>query len=169
MLNFEIVLRVHVHRANVASVISLAHFIRENFLNDGRFKILLERIKNFGAKKIALELLSNKELRAVQERVESAASDALMMQTSGVYCCYAAMPNHFVVRANGKIQKCTVALYDERNDVGELLPDGTIEWKQKERIIAWSDGLLRGDLERMSCPLKGIMEQASLPTRHHVA
>jgi uncharacterized protein len=66
------------------------------------------------------------------------------------------MPNHFVIRANGKVQKCTVALYDERNDVGELLHDGTFKWLEASRMNKWSAGLLMGDAEYMACPWKKI-------------
>lgn len=44
--------------------------------------------------------------------------------------CYAAKPNSLLVRSNGRLGKCTVAFEDERNDIGYIRPDGTIEVNQ---------------------------------------
>jgi radical SAM protein with 4Fe4S-binding SPASM domain len=44
------------------------------------------------------------------------------IQTFGVVC-YASKPNSFVVDPYGKIRKCTVALKDEKNIVGEILDE----------------------------------------------
>jgi uncharacterized protein len=42
------------------------------------------------------------------------------------YICYAAKPNSLLVRADGRIGKCTVALTDDRNTIGRLNEDGTL-------------------------------------------
>jgi uncharacterized protein len=46
--------------------------------------------------------------------------------------CYAGRENIFVVRANGKICKCTIALDDEDNDVGYL------DLEKGEMVIDWN-------------------------------
>jgi uncharacterized protein len=139
---------------------ALAEFIKAEFSLDGRFKIILEHIRNFGAsREFPVDVMSHEEMKSVRDKVAMVITDELMGYDPPVNCCYAAMPNHFVVRANGKIQKCTVALYDERNDIGQLMPDGTIVFNGRDRIIAWSRGLLQGDLEKMSCPLRDVESQ----------
>ncbi|ULH17459.1 radical SAM protein (plasmid) [Deinococcus sp. KNUC1210] len=40
--------------------------------------------------------------------------------------CYAARGNSFAIRTSGQVVKCTVALDDERNHVGQLHADGTL-------------------------------------------
>ena len=75
--------------------------------------------------------------------------------------CYASLPNHFVIRANGKLQKCTVALYDERNDVGELNRDGSIQWYERGKLLKWSAGLFDGDSKKLQCPWAVIRNERS--------
>jgi len=43
------------------------------------------------------------------------------------YICYASKANSLVIRADGRIAKCTVALNDERNHIGDLKPDGSLD------------------------------------------
>ena len=43
------------------------------------------------------------------------------------YICYASRPNSLIIRSNGDVGKCTVALYDERNKIATLQPDGTMK------------------------------------------
>lgn len=80
--------------------------------------------------------------------------DALIQVTQDLegYICYAAKANAFVLRADGRIGKCTVALNDPRNDVGKLNLDGTIVWNDG-RLDPWLRGLHSGDSETLACPL----------------
>ena len=71
------------------------------------------------------------------------------------YICYAAKPNSLLVRANGRIGKCTVALYDERNDIGRLKADGSIEIFQ-DKFRTWIRGVETLDLDTLGCPLQGM-------------
>lgn len=50
--------------------------------------------------------------------------------SSGV--CYAALPYGFVIRENGDINKCTIALNSDLNRVGKLYSDHYILFKEKE-------------------------------------
>ncbi len=50
--------------------------------------------------------------------------------------CYACQANVFVVRADGRLQKCTVALDDDRNTVGLLSGDGRVSLAQS-KMRAW--------------------------------
>ena len=56
--------------------------------------------------------------------------------------CYAADPHSIAIGADGVLHKCTVALYDERNAVGKMRPDGQMEMDW-DRFYMWttSDGL----------------------------
>lgn len=60
-----------------------------------------------------------------------------------------------MIRADGSISKCTVALYDDRNTVGRLLPDGTVEI-DKDRMNPWLDVLLHGTDADRACPIKRL-------------
>lgn len=67
------------------------------------------------------------------------------------YICYAAKPNHLMIRANGRLGKCTVALNSISNDVGYLLEDGHVQI-DNERMNFWLRGHLSRDPEELGCP-----------------
>jgi uncharacterized protein len=71
---------------------------------------------------------------------------------NGPYVCYAATTNSFVIRADGRLNKCTVALNDERNNLGRLLDDGTIEIAS-DKLALWTRGIKSQNLEDLSCPM----------------
>ena len=68
------------------------------------------------------------------------------------YVCYASRPNSLVVRSNGDVAKCTVALYDDRNKVATLQPDGTIKLIPG-RLAPWLRGMETLDFDTLGCPL----------------
>jgi len=67
------------------------------------------------------------------------------------YVCYAAKANSFVIRADGAINKCTVALNDERNVVGRLNIDGTMSLNRK-KILPWIRGIETQVPYELACP-----------------
>lgn len=69
----------------------------------------------------------------------------------GGYICYAAKPNSLLVRANGRIGKCTVALNDDRNDIGRINPDGTLS-VDNDKLRPWMRGLSDLDPADLGCP-----------------
>jgi len=71
------------------------------------------------------------------------------------YICYAAKPNSLIVRANGRIGKCTVALSDQRNDLGYLTDDGDLVLNDK-KLHPWIRGLETLDTEVAGCPMSGM-------------
>ena len=87
---------------------------------------------------------------------ESAGSRRLSeVSNTEPYMCYAAKPNNLLIRANGRIGKCTVALDDTRNDLGYLAADGSIVIDQDKHKL-WFRGLETLDLGTAGCPLHGM-------------
>ncbi|KAG9597698.1 hypothetical protein KCV01_g8995, partial [Aureobasidium melanogenum] len=70
---------------------------------------------------------------------------------SAPYICYASKPNSFVVRANGRLAKCTVAFADPKNDVGFIDAGGLLHI-ESEKVAYWTRGLLSGDHDTLGCP-----------------
>lgn len=68
------------------------------------------------------------------------------------YICYASKPNHLLIRADGRIGKCTVALDHPANTVGSIKADGTIVVDQG-LMGRWFTGFGSFDLSEMGCPL----------------
>jgi uncharacterized protein len=78
-----------------------------------------------------------------------------------MHVCYAAKPNSFVIRADGRIGKCTVALYDDANTIGTLAEDGTV-LIDNAKLQPWMKGFETMDLDQLGCPL-GSMQRGSPP------
>lgn len=158
---FEVTLRLHVHDHNVQSILELIDRVGEWFKGDKRFKVNIQRIMNYGGvRKNPLKLATAEtEVNLHALLANSLPASQILETGSTLQCCYASLPNHFVIRANGKVQKCTVALYDERNNVGELAADGSISWTDQQRLTSWSAGLFEGDLEKMLCPWKVMQRE----------
>jgi uncharacterized protein len=68
------------------------------------------------------------------------------------HVCYAAKPNQLLIRADGRLGKCTVALSSERNVVGRIETDGRVKL-DADRMQFWTRGFLSGDPVELGCPL----------------
>lgn len=155
--DFQILLRLHLHSQNFDSICRLVDYVAENFGADSRFKIIVEPIRKYSTgEKNTLQVASAEMINAVKQRVADRLSGTRSLNISDFDCCYAALPNHFVIRSSGKIQKCTIALYDERNDIGVLEADGSITIGDQQKIALWSSGLLTPNLDDIRCPWNSI-------------
>jgi uncharacterized protein len=98
---------------------------------------------------------------AVSLTAESAGSQrAEDLAAGGGYICYASKPNSLLVRADGRVGKCTVALYDDRNTIGRLTEDGSVEIDQ-DKLRPWIRGIADLDADALACPLKDLPRQAA--------
>lgn len=68
------------------------------------------------------------------------------------HVCYAAKPNHLLVRANGRLGKCTVALASDHNDVGYITEEGFVRL-DPNKMQFWTRGVVSGDPVELGCPL----------------
>jgi uncharacterized protein len=83
------------------------------------------------------------------------------------YICYAAKPNSLLIRANGRVGKCTVALSDERNDIGHLNRDGTVTI-DNEKLRPWIRGLATLNADLLSCPLHNLPKAPAKSDSHRI-
>jgi len=74
--------------------------------------------------------------------------------------CYAARANSFLVRANGRLNKCTVALEHPSNQVGCIREDGTVE-VTAPTVARWTRGLWSGSPEELRCPMHGLADDSA--------
>lgn len=165
---FECVIRFNVSDSNFEGVKNfISNEAGELFMKDTRFKIhfhpiwgipelmltqknrlenLNEIVNKIGLSHTAesgLTMLNNKEeKKAIFNASTNKGRDA-------DYVCYASRANSFSIRANGQIQKCTVALKDEINNVGKLHSDGTMELDQT-KLAKWIF------TEDKGCPLQSL-------------
>ena len=120
----EINLRINLTRANYVSVPKLLTEIRQSFSDDMRFKVYFKAVEPLGGPNDArLELLECSNSKEQIKCLEARLCDTMLARAEGSCpaICYAAKANSFVVRADGHLGKCTVALNQQENCVGTLL------------------------------------------------
>lgn len=159
-----VLIRIHLTADNIASVEKLTDHVREEFIHDRRFEAFFKPVGRWGGPSDSeLHVLSGTRrkgvLTALSERLWGPRSGDVAAQDQveeSAYVCYASRANSLVVRADGRIGKCTVALQDPRNTIGRIQPDGTLSVRQ-EHLSLWLRGLKTMDAAILACP------NASLP------
>lgn len=165
-LDFLVLLRLHVTRANLAALPEFVDELTDTFLFDRRFRLFVKAVEHFGGPHDAeVETLSHADSMAAVAALETRArrrlgADAVVPNTTDDHICYAARANSLIVRADGSIAKCTVALRDPRNSIGHIGEDGALRLDQ-ERLRPWLRGVEDFDPHTLSCPLHGMAQEAT--------
>ncbi|MCL2168334.1 MAG: radical SAM protein [Lentimicrobiaceae bacterium] len=150
--DFVMTIRCHLTSINKASVQSLLRRIKDAFSEDKRFFIHLKEISALGGQDDdKIQHISREMKHIVVEELKNEYKELSFVDIGKDYVCYAAKPNCFLIRADGTIGKCTVALDSEINNVGKLLEDGTIKI-EKEKYLSWFQGFENLDKEILDCP-----------------
>jgi uncharacterized protein len=151
----NVLLRIHLTPDNVPHMREFLVKIRETFLDDKRFQVLLKPVEHLGGPNDRTMAVLPQELRSQVlpelEKIvcgEQIASERLF---SAPQVCYASRPNSLVIRADGAVGKCTVALTDPANAIGRLRLDGTLEINNA-RLRPWLRGWLSRDWAAVGCP-----------------
>lgn len=181
---FDMVLRVHVTHDNHESLRTLCREIHREFGSDERFRVDFQDVRTLGGdgaqNVVNISAQTFHRIRAELDALARGATSAAIVvpeteqrrtgesatgrrayevESGEHYICYAAKPNHLLIRANGRVGKCTVALNDPRNDLGYINPDGTIV-VDAERLRPWIRGFETMDIDQLGCPLKFIGDEA---------
>jgi len=137
---FRMIVRMNVGPENLPEADGHIVEMKRRFGADKRFGLYFHNIGRWGGEHDdELEVCSDQVIVDLTHRTLD-----LGMTTHSVYqwvrphaTCYAASPDSFVVGADGTVYKCTVALYDEVNKVGRLLPDGQLELAA-DKMALWT-------------------------------
>jgi uncharacterized protein len=156
---FRVTLRLHLTPSNFDINKTFAKELAAEFGFDTRFEIFPHTIRKLGGSNDSiLELFSAKESAPREKEISEvfyAASGRAAPSTEASYICYAAKANSFIIRPDGRIGKCTVDLYNDRNTVGYLKENGIIEMDNR-KLGRWVRGLTSLNPEALSCPLSRI-------------
>lgn len=160
---FRMILRLHVDRDNLRGYPAFLETVGEQFGGDERFAVFIRAVSRLGGRgdtcaavlpdPEAHAAVADLRRHAVTLGVESIDEDGTAK------ACYAAMPNQFVVRSDGRLGKCTVALDHDANTVGRLAEDGRVEL-DAGAIRPWIRGMFTGDAAELSCPAAGWIQGA---------
>ena len=154
---FEVLLRVHVDKTNLAVMPAFLEDLAETFGDDRRFSIYIRELARLGgARDGAIAILNPEEEEELLERLQSRAQGlGLKLEGGGAKPCYAAAANAWVVRSTGDLAKCTVALGDAENRIGRILETGQLEIDE-EKALPWLRGLWSGNEKELLCPANGL-------------
>jgi uncharacterized protein len=156
---FAITIRLHIDRENTEAARDFIDQVGAAFGGDERFDLYIRGLSRLGGPNDdSLPVLGREESLPVIERLRDYARSLglkIFEAEPGHSICYAARANSFVVRANGRLNKCTIALEDPSNQVGMLREDGTVEVKAAPMTL-WMRGLRSGDPAELKCPMRGI-------------
>jgi len=158
---FRIQVRLHVDRENASAIPEFLEEYQESFGGDPRFELFLRGLSRLGgANDASLSILEGAQGATTIESLRRLAAargirQANVQQEDSI--CYAARGNSFVIRADGTVNKCTVALEHPRNRVGNLHPDGTLRL-QADRVVPWMRGVKTADRAALACPMRGLAD-----------
>ncbi|HSQ60756.1 MAG TPA: radical SAM protein [Acidobacteriota bacterium] len=158
---FRIQARLHVDRENASSIPEFLDEFRETFGDDPRFMLFIRGLSRLGgARDESLAVLEGEERRRTIEDLRSEAAKrgiplAPVPTEPGV--CYAARGNSFVIRADGRVNKCTVALERPENQVGRIRADGALQLRA-DLVRPWMRGFDTSDRAVLACPMKGLAD-----------
>ena len=161
---FEILVRVHVDRENAGDIPAFLDRYREALANDGRFRLFLRPLSRLGgAMDHTIPVLEGEKADAILSSLRARARGDRSAAHPGLRppeipsVCYAAKPHSFLVRADGRLNKCTVALEHPNNQVGRLREDGSMEI-DSSKMGPWIRGLFSANPHELRCPMEGYAE-----------
>jgi uncharacterized protein len=156
-LDFDITLRIHYSPENLKDIKTFAKLLEREFGRDDRFKIFFKNISTLGScNDESLSTFNREESDEIQKDLNSLV-DNIDTVTFDDYLCYASEANSFIIRSNGDVSKCTVALDEEVNIVGKLNSYGELELNQ-DKCKLWSIGLQTEDKEHLACPYYSLIK-----------
>ncbi len=158
---FKVMIRLHVDAENVDSIPGFIDEYRSVFGGDSRFELFIRPLSRLGGPNddslCTLEGgLDDPKIGVLRQLATSLGID-ITPESESTDPCYAARANSFVIRADGRINKCSIVLEDRGNQVGRLEPDGSMKLNTA-RMLAWMRGLNSGIDKEMNCPLAGFQD-----------
>lgn len=155
---FELLLRVHYTANTHSDVKSLVSMINDRFPNEKRLQILLKAIARLGGKNDhqILPILERNQ-KSLESDIVSKGDRISFITKSAIdnYVCYAAKRNSILIRADGRLGKCTVALEDPINTVGKIETTGIITIDEGKMDI-WSSTFFKDSDAALNCPYSHI-------------
>ncbi len=157
---FSVVIRVNFAPSNVPGLEKFLALLQTRFGNDDRFTLSFHAVGRWGGENDGeLAICGTHEAQAVRMRLKAAARSLGLRVTSGwrpgaalgTQVCYAVRPYNFIIGAHGDLMKCTVDLdKKDRNLVGKLLPDGTLDL-DVDKMALWTEPAFERDTGCQSC------------------
>lgn len=167
-LDFTCTLRINFSPDNYARTPEFITQLGDTFGHDPRFQLHTHPVGRWGGEQDDLLNVYSQDdgFDLAIPLYEHARTCGLSMRHANLNpfgsTCYAARGNSFAVRTSGQVVKCTVALDDERNHVGQLHADGTLQLDQA-RLLPWVRDNALTDSTCQSCAIRPSCHGAACP------
>jgi uncharacterized protein len=158
----KVLLRLHVHQGNIASVKALLARIRDELTLDF-YDLHIKPVGNWGGTgdgQLAVINERSSEFKALLEDLAPPKPNMSLGTEAAPYVCYASKGNSFAIRSDGAIAKCTVALSNPANRIGRITASGAIQFEQG-KLEPWLHGLVSMDAADLSCPVSRLPRPAT--------
>lgn len=169
---FKVRIRINFNESVVSEMESLLDLVRREFGDDERFAVAFHPIGRWGGSNDdQLEVCGTRDGNVIKlEMLQKAMAKGLKVggrlqdvSHYGSNVCYAARPYNFIIGADGKLLKCTVALdKEDYNIVGRLQTDGSFELDEN-KLALWTKPSFESDKICQSCSLLGSCHGLSCP------
>lgn len=157
--DFRVIVRLHVDVETQASAPAFIDHYRQSFGGDRRFRLFIRPLSRLGRPgSDGPPLLDPEAGREIVRRLRQLAANKGIGQfglEKVDAICYASRANSYVVRADGRLNKCSLDLEDPQNQVGRIRSDGTLEIDQS-KLWDWLRGVWTNDRETLRCPRRGL-------------
>ncbi|MBZ9715008.1 radical SAM/SPASM domain-containing protein [Deinococcus multiflagellatus] len=167
-LDFSCTLRINFSPDNYAQTPEFITLLGDTFGHDPRFQLHTHPVGRWGGEQDdQLNVYDQDDgFDLAIPLYEHARTCGLSMRHANLNpfgsVCYAARGNSFAIRTSGQVVKCTVALDDERNHVGHLHADGTLQIDQA-RLRPWVQDNALTDATCQSCAIRPSCHGAACP------
>lgn len=168
--DFNVTIRVNFMPNSLNDMDTFIKGLFRLFGNDKRFSPFFHPVGRWGGPNDG-ELLVCDEEDALRERyhlfdfAKRIGFDVSLLREGlipGGSVCYAAKPWSFVIGASGSLHKCTVALEDERNQVGYLREDGSL-MIHDDKFVLWISQNEEVDTNCQRCFFRPTCQGAACP------
>ncbi|GAA2905369.1 hypothetical protein GCM10020220_113250 [Nonomuraea rubra] len=156
----HVLLRVHLTPGNLDVMPAFLTQVRDTFLDDRRFRVFLKRVVRLGgAGDASMEVLDAEDERiaALEEIVVSDGQGESLFEAEQV--CYAARANSMMVRADGRLGKCTRRPVRTRQHRRAPAPRRHAGGGHPARFRRWLQGWESRDAELTACPYEAFTRQ----------
>ncbi|MBS3966864.1 MAG: radical SAM protein [Truepera sp.] len=164
---FRITLRINLDEENCPQTPAFIRQLGDSFGSDPRFELHLHPVGRWGGENDnELKIIDHAqgllpELYRVGRACGLNTSLGAGLNPFGSVC-YAAKPYSFAIRADGRVNKCTVALEDQQNQLGRILSDGTLLLDQG-KFNSWVLDNALSDTGCQKCSLRPACQGAACP------
>ena len=163
---FKVSIRINLDQENQPFALKFIKQLGQTFGNDPRFVLHLHKVGKWGGENDESLDIFKSDADPLLDLYHEGKGCGLQPEISGLslgsLTCYAALPYSFLIRSDGRLNKCTIALDDPLNQVGRLLSDGTMQINQ-DKFKPWVMDNALNDTGCQACSLRPACQGAACP------